>query len=127
KPARKRSQATRSRSNASFEKREGRMKPTRRTFLGASLGVGLAGVSAAVAQQPPTQNSAAAGGEGGRGGSSVPVRQGKITKLFKSPEGYPNAIALSPQGWWIGEQKTDNAVLVDWDGKLLKTVKTESK
>ena len=34
---------------------------------------------------------------------------------------------MSPEGLWIGEQKTDNAHLVDWSGKLLKTVKTESK
>jgi hypothetical protein len=103
------------------------MDSRRRAFLGASLGVGLAGVRAAAAQQPSGQGSATARTESGRGGSGVPVRQGKLTKLFKSPEGYPNAIALSPQGWWIGEQKSDNAVLVDWNGKLLKTVKTESK
>jgi hypothetical protein len=51
----------------------------------------------------------------------------KTTTLFKSPEGYPNAIAVSPEGLWIAEQKSDNAVLVDWHGKLIKTLKTESK
>lgn len=59
--------------------------------------------------------------------SSIPERKGKITKLFKTPEGYPNALATAPEGLWIGEQRTDNACLVDWNGKLLRTVKTESK
>ena len=32
-----------------------------------------------------------------------------------------------PKGLWICEQKSDNAVLVDWKGKLLKTLKSQSK
>jgi hypothetical protein len=55
------------------------------------------------------------------------VRKVKTTPLFKSPEGYPNGIAVAPEGLWICEQKTDHAVLVDWNGKLLKTVPTEAK
>jgi hypothetical protein len=68
----------------------------------------------------------------------------KTTKLFKSPDGFPNAIAVTPEGLWIGEQKlsgqqavqydvsepkdlTENAWLVDWNGKLLKTVATQSR
>lgn len=58
---------------------------------------------------------------------TVPVRKGKITRLFKTPEGFPNALAASPEGWWVGEQKTDHACLLDWNGKLLKTVRTEAK
>src|ERR1700737_4834979 len=74
----------------------------------------------------------------------VPSRRVKTTKLFKSPPGYPNAIAVAPEGLWIGEQKlsgaqalayhlpepkdlTEEAGLVDWDGKPLKTVKTPSR
>jgi sugar lactone lactonase YvrE len=90
------------------------MKTERRAFL-ASLGVSLVGARLARAQS-----------EGGAG-SSLPVRKAKTTALFKSPEGFPNAIAAAPDGLWIGEQKTDNAWLVDWNGKPLKTVKTESK
>jgi len=92
------------------------MESTRRAFLG-SVGVGVFGSrfvraqSAAPAQLP----------------APVPVRRIKSTVLFKSPEGYPNAIAVAPDGLWIAEQKTDNAHLVDWNGKVLKTVKTESK
>jgi streptogramin lyase len=92
----------------------------RRDFLGAALGMAVAGRALA---QNPTPVSALQG----RSGASVPVRKGRITKLFKSPEGYPNAICVAPEGLWIGEQKTDNACLVDWDGKLLRTVKTDSK
>src|SRR5436309_326171 len=87
----------------------------RRAFLG-TLGAGIVG--ARVAQAQSGQSAAA---------PSVPVRKAKTTTLFKSPEGYPNAIAVAPDGLWIAEQKTDNAHLVDWHGKVLKTVKTESK
>ena len=101
----------------------------RREFIGSGLGVGLLGASPASAQQPqaPQGKSAFLGEAGRRPAPPVPVRKGKITKLFKSPEGYPNAMAVAPQGWWIGEQKSNNACLVDWDGRLLKTVKTEAK
>lgn len=86
---------------------------TRREFL-ATLGVGLLGPRLV-------------GAQAGRGDSPPPVRKVKTTVLFKSPEGYPNAIAAVPDGLWVAEQKTDNAHLVDWNGRLLRTVKTESK
>ena len=86
---------------------------TRREFL-AAFGVGLLGTRFVRAQA-------------GRGDSAPPGRRVKTTPLFKSPEGYPNGIAAVPDGLWIAEQKTDNAHLVDWNGRLLKTVKTESK
>src|SRR5216684_8356863 len=89
---------------------------TRRGFLG-SLGIGLLGSRLVDAQTPP----------GGQAAAGVLVRKAKTTPIFKSPEGYPNAIAVAPDGLWIAEQKSDNAHLVDWNGKLLKTVKTESK
>jgi len=90
------------------------MDTGRRTFLG-TLGVGLLGTRLARAQAA------------GRGAPPVPIRKVKTTTLFKSSEGYPNAITAAADGLWIGEQKTDNACLVDWTGKLLKTVRTESK
>src|SRR5262245_44031548 len=103
--------------------RGGRMA-TRRTFLGA-LGAGVLGAARIRAAQTPSSGSATTGE--GRGQGEVPVRKVKTTPLFKSPEGYPNAISIAPEGLWIAEQKSDNACLVDWNGKLLKTVKTESK
>lgn len=88
----------------------------RRGFIGT--GVGLACSLRSFGQQTPPAGS---------GAKPIPSRKGRITPLFKSPEGYPNAIASASEGLWIGEQKTDNACLVDWNGKLLKTMKTESK
>src|SRR5262245_66676929 len=91
------------------------MKTNRRAFLG-TMGAGLLSPRLLAAQSAP----AATGGA-----QKIPVRKAKTTPLFKSPEGYPNAIAATADGLWIAEQKTDNAHLVDWNGKLLKTVKTE--
>lgn len=93
------------------------MEMKRRAFFG-SLGAGLLAARRAGAQ--PAQTAAA-------GAPPVPNRKVKTTPLFKSPEGYPNGIAVAPDGLWIAEQKTDNAHLVDWNGKVLKTVRTESK
>jgi hypothetical protein len=95
------------------------METRRREFLGA-LGAGLLGTPFARAQAPPAVQAPA-------GRPPLPVRKVKTTVLFKSPEAYPNALAVAPEGLWIGEQRSDNACLVDWQGKLLKTVKTESK
>src|SRR5262245_65644323 len=86
----------------------------RRAVLG-TLGAGLIGARLARAQS------------GGAAAPPVKVRKAKTTTLFKSPEGYPNAITATSDGLWIGEQKTDHACLVDWKGKLVKTVTTESK
>ncbi len=67
--------------------------------------------------------------------------------MFKSPGVYPNALAVmtdGPGGLWIGQQKVtaqnaqtynlpletnrdESAWLVDWNGKLLKTVETHSR
>jgi len=79
-----------------------------------------------------------------KGDRKIPNRTAKTTKLFKSPAGYPNAISVTSEGLWIGEQKlsgpqamqyhltepkslTEAAWLVDWNGKLLKTVETPSR
>ena len=102
---------------------------TKREFLTTSLGAGFALGSGAAAFG---QNS---------GGRKVPTRMAKTTKLFKSPQGFPNGLAVTPEGLWIGEQKLSAAMaaqyklpepksldeaawLVDWNGKLLKTVMT---
>ena len=104
---------------------------TKREFLSASIGAGmsLAHGRAAFAQSARQK---------------VPTRMAKTKKLFRSPEGFPNGLAATPEGLWIGEQKLSGAQaasyklkepksldeaawLVDWDGKLLKTVKTPSR
>ncbi|MDZ4800860.1 MAG: hypothetical protein SGI92_22095 [Bryobacteraceae bacterium] len=61
------------------------------------------------------------------GGSRVPIRKAKVTRLFKSPDGHPNALEATPQGLWVGEQVTDSAYLLDWrTGEVLRKVRTES-
>jgi hypothetical protein len=104
---------------------------TKREFLSAGIGAGmsLAHGRAAFAQSARQK---------------VPTRMAKTKKLFRSPEGFPNGLAATPEGLWIGEQKLSGAQaasyklkepksldeaawLVDWDGKLLKTVKTPSR
>ena len=100
---------------------------TRRAFL-ATLGAGWLGTSLANGQTPaPQQGSAFLRDRSRTTQPPPPVRKIKTTALFKSPEGYPNGIAVAPEGLWICEQKSDNAVLVDWKGKLLKTLKSQSK
>src|ERR1700674_5985096 len=108
---------------------------SKREFLAASIGAGmsLSAVGKAFAQE-----------ESAAGARRVPSRKVKTTKLFKSPDGYPNAIAVTPEGLWIGEQKetgqsaaryhlpepkdlTEHAWLVDWKGRVLKTVATQSR
>jgi hypothetical protein len=117
---------------------------TKREFLTASIGAGvaLAKSGAAFAQQA----SAATRVDGGQSGGNrrIPSRKAKTTKLFKSPQGFPNGVAVTPEGLWIAEQKltgaqaasyhlpepkslTEEAWLVDWNGKLLKTVSTPSR
>jgi hypothetical protein len=76
--------------------------------------------------------------------ASASTRKAKTTKLFRSPQGFPNGLSASPEGLWIGEQKlsgaqavaykmteskslTEAAWLVDWNGKVLKTVTTPSR
>jgi hypothetical protein len=108
----------------------------RRAFLSSGVALGLALTTAAQARQR------GASGEGG-----IPRRAAKTTKLFKSPGLYPNALAVmtdAPGGLWIGQQKVtpqsaktydlpadpepdEAAWLVDWNGKLLKTVTTRSR
>jgi streptogramin lyase len=57
----------------------------------------------------------------------VPIRKARVTKLFKSPDGHPNALEATDAGLWVGEQVTDNAYLLDWrTGEVLKKVTTES-
>ena len=110
---------------------------TKRQFLAASVGASLNApqLRAAFGQEAPAASP---------GARQRPSRMAKTTKLFKSPEGFPNAIAVAPEGLWIAEQKlsgaqavayhlpdpkdlSEEAWLVDWDGRVLKTVETPSR
>ena len=57
---------------------------------------------------------------------SVPSRAAKVVKLFRSPDEHPNGLETAAEGFWIGEQTSDRAHLVDWQGRLLRSVETES-
>jgi hypothetical protein len=115
----------------------------KREFLTASVGASLGlGGGAAFAQSGPVaavRTTAPPSSD-----RRIPTRMAKTTKLFKSPGAYPNAIAVTPEGLWIGQQKlsgaqavsyhmqepkdlSEAAWLVDWNGKLLKTVITPSR
>lgn len=59
--------------------------------------------------------------------SAAPTRAAKVVRLFRSPDGYPNALEATPDGVWVGEQTTDMAYLLDWGtGKVKRKVETES-
>jgi hypothetical protein len=116
----------------------------RREFLAAGLGLPVLSTANVLAQQggaAPDRGSAA-----GRR-RPAPTRTAKTTRMFKSPGVYPNALAVmtdGPGGLWIGQQKVtaqnaqtynlpletnrdESAWLVDWNGKLIKTVETHSR
>jgi hypothetical protein len=117
----------------------------RRHFLtaGAGLGAGLVAASCSRSEQAnapadaPGATSAAASGDltaDLRGGDGVPHRRAKITRLFKTPDNFPNAVRAAPEGFWVAEQKTltspssgntNNLYLMDMDGKVLRTVRNE--
>ncbi len=130
------------------------MSMKRREFLAAGVALNLGAAAALLADQGA--GAPDRGGRGGRGGGggaagggrgSVQMKTAKTTKLFKSPGMYPNALAVmtdAPGGLWIGQQKItasnsqtynlpvlpdpdEAAWLVDWNGKLVKTVMTKAR
>jgi len=58
--------------------------------------------------------------------AELSVRTAKVVRLFKAPEGNPNGLETVAEGFWIGDQVSDRAHLVDWKGKPLRSVSTES-
>src|SRR5712671_7666590 len=116
----------------------------KREFLATSVGAGLAlGAGPAAFAQQGSAIPVRAGGPPA-GDRKVSTRIAKTTKLFKAPPGFPNGISVVPEGLWIAEQKlsgagaasyhlpepkdlSEKAWLVDWNGKVLKTVTTPSR
>jgi hypothetical protein len=112
------------------------MSVDKRTFLAGAAALAVSSsVQAQPAKKPVTY---------GPQRKATPHGMVKTTKLFKSPPGYVNALALAPEGIWLGQQKLSGkaaesyhlpeptdlreaAWLVDWNGKLLKTVYTNSR
>lgn len=113
---------------------------TKREFLAMGLSIGGA---RALAQESPGAAPKAGASQSGRN-QAISSRKAKTTKLFKAPPGFPNGVAVTPEGLWIGEQKlsgaaavqyhleepkdlSEKAWLVDWNGKVLKDVSTPSR
>jgi hypothetical protein len=109
----------------------------KRQFIGSAL-LGIGGVATGAAAQTTAAVT--------YGPRRPDISKGRVktTKLFKSPPGYVNALAAAPEGLWLGQQKLSGgaaasyhlpeptdlreaAWLVDWNGKLLKTVYTNSR
>jgi hypothetical protein len=111
------------------------MTMRKREFL-AGLGVAAgAGLTTAMAQDYPKGKDLGATPPEKR--KEVPHRKVTTRNLFKVPHGYPNGVAIAPEGVWVAEQKaqgygktkgpvTEDAWLFDWNGKILKTVHTPS-
>ena len=75
----------------------------------------------------------------------IPHRTATTRNLFKAPPNtLPNAVAVVPEGIWVAEQKMsgplakqynvpepadlhEDAWLMDWNGKVLKTIVTDSR
>lgn len=107
----------------------------KREFLAGSIGLTFAAMGQVGAQSTGLdERDAARIARETRGPAQVPHRKIRTTALFQSPEGYPNAIDATPEGLWIAEQQTqegvgvsNDAYLVDWQGKVLKKVPTQSR
>lgn len=97
---------------------------------GIGLGAGLAfgsGILPALAQE-----------DGGIAGKKILRRMAKTTNMFRAPDFYPNGMQAGENGLWLGQQTVrgrmaeaahmapqsgpERAWLVDWDGKLQKTL-----
>jgi len=63
-------------------------------------------------------------------GKALRQRTATTTKLFKTPLGLPNAMSTVPEGVWVADQGSgdghDKIWLLDWGGKVNKTVTSES-
>ena len=124
------------------------MTMKRREFLTTGVALGLVSSAVALTAQEGPRGAAPARPAGGGRGAAVPKKIAKTTPLFKSPGMYPNALAVmtdAPGGLWIGQQKAnpsnakqysvplddtgldEAAWLVDWNGKLLKTITTHAR
>src|SRR5262252_3459191 len=84
---------------------------TKREFLTAGIGTGLALAKGTAAFSQSLADIRANSTQGEKKPAS---RKAKTTKLFKSPPGFPNGIAVTPEGLWIAEQKMSGAQAVQY-------------
>ena len=109
----------------------------KRNFMTMAAGMTAGAAAAALAQTQAPAN-------GLNPARKIPHGMMKTTRMFKYPKGYGNGLAVAPEGLWIAEQKMtgdsarryglpepadprEAAWLVDWNGKLLKTVMTNCR
>ncbi len=92
------------------------------------LGAGLAFSLSALAS---SESQAA---QGGGSPQDVPHRLARTVPVFTCPDGFPNGLAAADEGLWIAEQKRadgpatgEKAMLVDWSGRLLRSVITPAR
>jgi len=111
------------------------MAVDKRAFLAGAAALALSSGARAQAAKKPAAP----------GRKTIPHGLVKTSKLFKSPPGFVNGLAIAPEGLWLAQQKVSGkhatedyhlpeptdlheaAWLVDWNGKLLKTVTTNSR
>ncbi|MCP5412219.1 MAG: hypothetical protein H6924_08800 [Alphaproteobacteria bacterium] len=108
----------------------------REIILGAATAAAAGGIALAQNPKPP--------GNGQVAPRKIPHGVMKTTRMFRSPPGLANGMAVAPEGLWLAQQKLSGetarryhvpepsdlreaAWLVDWNGKLLKTVQTNSR
>ena len=117
----------------------------KRAFVTGTLMTGTLAAAAATAAHAQVMKAADKKAAAAAQKPDIPHGMVKTTKLFQSPPGFANALAIAPEGLWIGQQKVSGphamqdyhlpepadlheaAWLVDWNGKLLKTVMTNSR
>ncbi len=104
----------------------------KREFLGAGAGVLLAQTALAQPARAPGTDDLGRSAATAPRRREIPTRKARTVPLFLTPPGWPNAIAVDPErGFWTQEQRHDGqrekAWLQDWNGKLLKTVVTNSQ
>ena len=101
-------------------------------------------IAAAIALAASSGANAQTAGRDNASPRKIPRGMMKTTRMFKYPQGYGNGLAVAPEGLWIAQQKLSGdgakryglpepkdlreaAWLVDWNGKLLKTVMTNCR
>jgi hypothetical protein len=107
------------------------MNATKRKFLTGGIGLGLSATAALAQGAGPRGVDDLGRGAAPEPQKKIPVRKAKTTPLFLTPAGWPNGITVDPaRGFWVQEQRHDGekekAWLIDFKGKLLTTVVTNS-
>src|SRR3954469_8330443 len=72
----------------------------KRAFVTGALGATLATAAQGQAMKSEAKKAASAPAK-----KTLPHGMVKTTKLFKSPPGFVNGLAVAPEGLWLGQQK----------------------